>query len=124
MMFPRQSGKNEVSAVLIAHLLRAHASSGGSLIVCAPTFHPQAAISFERARHILGATQVLLPEGGRTVAAVPTIDVGRARAVFLSASPEAHVAGHTASSCLIADEAQALDADWFNRQVRPMAAST
>ena len=124
VMFPRQAGKNEVSAVLIAELLREHAEEGGSLVVCAPTFHPQAAISFERARHILGASDSLLPDDGRMLAAVPTIAVGQARAVFLSASPEAHVAGHTASIGLIADEAQDIDADWFNRQFRPMAAST
>src|SRR6185437_5897702 len=124
VMFPRQTGKNEVSAVLIAALLREHAATGGSLVVCAPTFHPQAGISFERSRYILGASDMLLATGGRSSAAVPTIAVGKARAVFLSASPEAHVAGHTASIGLIADEAQDIDADWFNRQFRPMAAST
>ena len=124
VMFPRQTGKNEISAVLIAALLREHAENGGSLVVCAPTFHPQAGISFERARHILGGSDLLLPNDGRSNAAVPTIAVGKARAVFLSASPEAHVAGHTASIGLIADEAQDIDADWFNRQFRPMAAST
>ena len=124
VMFPRQTGKNEVSAVLIAALLREHAATGGSLVVCAPTFHPQAGISFERSRYILGASDMLLAPGGRSSAAVPTIAVGKARAVFLSASPEAHVAGHTASIGLIADEAQDIDADWFNRQFRPMAAST
>lgn len=123
-MFPRQSGKNEVSAVLIAALLRGHARRGGSIIVCAPTFHPQAAISFERARDMLGASESLLPGSGAAVATAPVIEVGRARATFLSASPEAHVAGHTASICLIADEAQDIDREWFERQFRPMAAST
>lgn len=53
-----------------------------------------------------------------------TLRAGQARAVYLSASPAAHVAGHTASIALIGDEAQDIDADWFNRQFRPMAAST
>ena len=44
--------------------------------------------------------------------------------MLLSANPQASVAGHTASIALIADEAQDIDEDWFNRQFRPMAAST
>ncbi len=124
VMYPRQAGKNQVAAELISALLRRHSRDGGSLVVCAPTYSPQAAISFERTRQILGASLRVMPEGYHELATVPVITVGRARAVFLSASPDAHVAGHTASIALIADEAQDIDAAWFNRQFRPMAAST
>jgi hypothetical protein len=54
----------------------------------------------------------------------PTLIADRTRAHFLSASPTAHVAGHTASIALFADEAQEIDEEWFDRQFRPMAAST
>jgi hypothetical protein len=124
VMFPRQSGKNEVAAVLVAALLQSHAAKGGSIVVCAPTGHPQAAISLERTRLMLDRTAQLLPAAGWPRLAGDVLQVGRARAVFLSASPAAHVAGHTASLALIADEAQDIDSDWFNRQFRPMAAST
>ena len=125
VMFPRQAGKNEVSAVVIALLLRKSAKAGGSVVVCAPTLHPQAAISLDRTRQLMGMTARLLPD---SVAAYglqeSTLRLGAASAVFLSGSPAAHVAGHTASLAIIADEAQELDRDWFNRQFRPMAAST
>ncbi|MEP6872436.1 MAG: hypothetical protein ABI939_11390 [Anaerolineaceae bacterium] len=125
VMFPRQAGKNEVSASIIAMLLKSAAKSGGSVVVCAPTLHPQAAISLERTRQLVELTARLLP-GSHSHYGLheSTLRLGAASAVFLSGSPAAHVAGHTASLAIIADEAQELDADWFNRQFRPMAAST
>ncbi|MGK2965319.1 MAG: hypothetical protein ACSLFM_06905, partial [Tepidiformaceae bacterium] len=125
VMFPRQSGKNEVSAVVVGALLLLHARTGGSVIVCAPTLTPQARISFDRTRRYLDSLARHLPSVARPVVAGDGIlAVGRATATFLSASPLAHVAGHTASIALVADEAQDIDADWFDRQFRPMAAST
>lgn len=110
VMFPRQAGKNEVSAFVIAMLLRKSANVGGSIVICAPTLHPQAAISLDRTRQLMDLTARLLPE---SVAAYglseSTLTLGAASAVFLSGSPAAHVAGHTASIAIIADEAQELD---------------
>ncbi len=124
VMMPRQSGKNEIAAALVACLLRAHAREGGTVVVCAPTLDPQARISAERIRAALAATDPLVPAAGQSRSRGDTVVAGRARAVLLSASPQARVAGHTASIALIADEAQDIEADWFNRQFRPMAAST
>lgn len=124
VMMPRQSGKNEIAAALVAYLLRAHAREGGTVVVCAPTLDPQARISAERIRAALAATDALVPAAGQSRSRGDTVVAGRARAVLLSASPQASVAGHTASIALIADEAQDIDADWFDRQFRPMAAST
>ncbi len=124
VMFPRQAGKNEVAATLVACLLRANAAAGGSVVVCAPTFRPQVRISIERVRRVLSLADRAMPAQGRTRVSGNTIAVGRAQAIFLSADPGAHVAGHTASLGLIADEAQEVDADWPDRQFRPMAAST
>ena len=124
VMMPRQSGKNEIAAALVAFLLRAHAREGGTVVVCAPTLNPQARISAERIRAALAATDALVPAAGQSRARGDTIAAGRARAVLLSANPQANVAGHTASIALVADEAQDIDEAWFNRQFRPMAAST
>ncbi|HEX6031450.1 MAG TPA: hypothetical protein VFY90_08455 [Tepidiformaceae bacterium] len=124
VLYPRQAGKNELSAALIAALLRGNADAGGTIVQCAPTLTPQGLISFERTRRWLGTTDHVMTPPAVMEDSVPTIGVGRARAIFLSASPAAHVAGHTATIALIADEAQEIDADWFNRQFRPMAAST
>lgn len=96
---------------------------GGTVVVCAPTLYPQAEISEERLRRVLSFTERLFPGCAMRIDG-NVIRVGRASAIFLSASPAAHVAGHTASIALVADEAQDIDQDWFNRQFRPMAAST
>jgi len=122
VMFPRQAGKNEVSAAIVSFLLIANADRGGSIVVCAPTLYPQASLSLERTVSRLRpmAKRLGLPfrlEGN-------VIHCGRATATFLSGSPSANVAGHTASLLLIGDEAQDIEADWFNRQFRPMTAST
>ncbi|MDE2933488.1 MAG: hypothetical protein OXS47_06415 [Chloroflexota bacterium] len=124
VLMPRQSGKNEIAAALAACLLRANAHEGGTVVVCAPTLDPQARISADRIRAALAVTDPLVPAAGQSRSRGDTVAVGRARAVLLSASPQASVAGHTASIALIADEAQDIDEDWFNRQFRPMAAST
>lgn len=118
VLFPRQAGKNEVSATLVAYLLFEHGRRGGSIVVCAPTFAPQAAMSMDR------TLDIARRRGLECSIARNSIRHGRASAIFLGASPEAHVAGHTASIVLVADEAQEIDQEWFDRQFRPMAAST
>lgn len=126
MMFPRQSGKNEISAAFVAFLLRLHSRGGGRIIVTAPTLHPQATISRDRTFDLMRRTRLYIP--GRIApefrADSISIRCGSAEATFLSASPTANVAGHTASIALIADEAQDIDREWFDRQFRPMTAST
>ena len=124
VLFPRQSGKNEVAAALVAMELLTHARRGGSIVVCAPTLSPQAEISRQRTIAALRNVSRLLPQPDPVRVDGHVVTCGRATATFLSASPAAHVAGHTASIALIADEAQDIDEDWFNRQFRPMAAST
>ena len=124
VLMPRQSGKNEIAAALVACLLRANAHEGGTVVVCAPTLDPQARITADRIRAALAATDPLVPAAGQSRSRGDTIAVGHARAVLLSANPQASVAGHTASIALVADEAQDIDEAWFNRQFRPMAAST
>jgi len=123
VMFPRQAGKNEVSAALVSALLRNAAGTGGSIVLCAPTFSPQVRISFERTLRALGR-HAHLAEAVTLESDAYRLRLGQAEAVFLSALPGAHVAGHTASIALIADEAQEIEAEWFERQFRPMTAST
>jgi hypothetical protein len=124
VMFPRQTGKNEASAAFVAGMLEMHANDGGTLVVCAPTLHPQAGISLERTLRWLRPFAQVAAEGMQVRAEGNILHAGRASAVFLSASPAAHVAGHTASLALVGDEAQDIESDWFDRQFRPMAAST
>jgi hypothetical protein len=123
VLMPRQSGKNEIAAALVTRLVAGRAHRGGTVVVCAPTMSPQAEISVARVlgrlrRSVRPFLTVRFGTDGHS------LRVGRASAIFLSALPEAHVAGHTASLALIADEAQEIDREWFDRQFRPMTAST
>jgi hypothetical protein len=52
------------------------------------------------------------------------IRVGYARQLFLSAEPVSSIVGHTAQLLLEVDEAQDVDIDKFDKELRPMAAST
>jgi hypothetical protein len=108
--------------MLVANRLLRYAGTGGTIVVCAPSLRPQAALSLARTA-----------ERFRRMAAHPvprvrfegdSVHCGAASAVFLSGMEGANVAGHTASLLLIGDEAQDLDKDWFNRQFKPMTAST
>ena len=116
----RQGGKNELSAQLELLLLLTHQRRGGTIIKCAPTFEPQAAISRDRL--------LARADGARLGAIVRregagSVRCGRAEARFLSAGPGASVLGHTADVLLEVDEAQEVPADKFDRDFRPMAAA-
>ncbi len=122
VMFPRQAGKNEISARLVAGLLLANSQTGGSVVVCAPSYQPQARLSLERTLGYLRQRGAKYRTGLRREG--QAIRYGKAEATFLSASPSANVAGHTASLVLIGDEAQDIEPEWFNRQFKPMTSST
>ena len=116
----RQGGKNEVSAQIELLLLGLSSTRFREIVKCAPTYHPQLGISIRRLwRHLTSS-------GLANLAALESnaIAVGRSRIHFLSAEPTANVVGHTASLLLEADEAQDVDIDKFDREFRPMAATS
>jgi hypothetical protein len=121
VMMARQAGKNELSAQveLLLMLKRIRHSVEG--VKCAPTFAPQAQISMRRLLSSFSDTglgDIAFVENGRTVRA------GQCRMHFLSAGPDAGVVGHTAGLILEVDEAQDIDREKFDREFRPMAATT
>ncbi len=115
----RQGGKNELSAQVELLTLLAHGPRGGTIVKCAPTY-VQAGISKERLRRRAldaGLASIVFGEDG-------AVRCGRASARMLSAEPGANVVGHTADLLLEVDEAQEVSVDKFDRDFRPMAAST
>ncbi len=115
----RQGGKNELSAQVELLTLLTHASTGGTAIKCAPTY-AQAAISRARLRRRAldaGLASMVHREDG-------ALQSGRAAVRMLSAEPGANVVGHTADLLLEVDEAQDVAVEKFDRDFRPMAAST
>ena len=116
----RQGGKNELSAQVELLLLVRHAATDTDAIKCAPTFRPQLRISMRRLWMRLAQSGL----AGAARQSENTIALGGAREIFLSAEPAANVVGHTASLLLEVDEAQDVDQEKFDREFRPMAATT
>ena len=116
----RQGGKNELSAQVELLLLSRFANRPLDAVKCAPTFAPQLRLSIRRLWRCI--EQAGLARASRREA--NTIQLGRARIIFLSAEPGANVVGHTAGLLLEVDEAQDVDAEKFDREFRPMAATT
>jgi hypothetical protein len=117
----RQGGKNELSARIERHLLARYCDLSLTAVKAAPTFDPQARISLRRLWDRLreaGLQSITAREGANG------IRVGSARQLFLSAEPASNVVGHTADLLLEIDEAQDVDIDKFDKELRPMAAST
>ena len=115
----RQGGKNELSAQIALVTLLANATRGGTAVKCAPTMD-QAHISLERLRRRASGARL----DGLVTVTRSEARCGRARARVLSAEPAANVVGHTADLMLEVDEAQDVDVEKFDRDFRPMAAST
>ncbi|MBI2885732.1 MAG: hypothetical protein HYY02_00835 [Chloroflexi bacterium] len=117
----RQGGKNELSAQLEVLLLAMHAARGGTGIKCAPTFLPQTTLSMERLKARLndaGFGRRWRSQQGHI------IRLGRARMAFYSADRSANVVGATADLLLEVDEAQDVDQDKYQKEFRPMGASS
>ena len=121
MVMARQAGKNELSAHVELFLLAKNARRSLDGVKCAPTFDPQGRISLRRLWSRIaeaGLEPLAAREDGHS------IRLGRARQLFLSAEAAANVVGHTASLLLEVDEAQDVDREKFDREFRPMAATT
>src|SRR5579884_3130771 len=83
VMFARQMGKNETSALLEAYLLALFAGRGGSMVKAAPSFKPQIVNSILRLKDMLNRHPLTrtrwAPQFGYMVR------VGHANIAFLSA---------------------------------------
>jgi hypothetical protein len=128
VMMARQSGKNQLSAVLEAFLLT-HLSAG-TIVKAAPTYAPQITHSRLRLLTMLDAPGVrerVWHAHGNMLGLAPEDDAARAhtgpRVMFFSAGEESNVVGATADILLEIDEAQDVAPDKFDRDFRPMAAT-
>ncbi|WP_376797562.1 hypothetical protein [Thermogemmatispora sp.] len=131
VMLARQMGKNQLSAVLEAYLL-ANAPEG-TIVKAAPTFKPQLLTSRRRLLGLIQSSPLaerLWRSGDHLLGLAPRADPqlirrqSGPRILFLSAAPESNVVGATASLLLEIDEAQDVSPDKFDRDFRPMAATT
>ncbi len=122
VVFPRQSGKNELQAQIEAYLLTLLSKTPAELVKVSPTWKPQSQNAMRRLERVLKRN--LLLEGRWRRESGYIYRVGEARLTFLSGAPGANIVGATASTLLECDEAQdVLPAKW-DKDIAPMAAST
>jgi hypothetical protein len=117
----RQGGKNELSAQLELLLLTFYMAEAKNLVKCSPTFKPQTVISMARLKDRLndaGFDGLWRSELGYI------IRLGNARAMFLSADESANVVGNTAHLLLEVDESQDVSEEKYNKEFKPMGATT
>lgn len=122
VMFPRQSGKNELQAQLEAYLLLALADEGGEMIKVSPTLKPQALNAMRRLERVLEQNRLLGHYGWRKEGG-NIYRLGRASITFLSGEPSANIVGATATTLLEVDEAQDVLIAKYDKDIAPMAAS-
>ncbi|TVR76954.1 MAG: hypothetical protein EA415_00600 [Sphaerobacteraceae bacterium] len=123
-VFSRQAGKDELLAQLCAWLLVRHSRSGGQIVIALPTFDPQGLIARDRLIARLQSRRVQALGATPRIRDGRVVQVGRATAHFVSASPTANARGLTASLLLVANEAQDIDPQRWDAVFAPMAAST
>jgi hypothetical protein len=136
VMMSRQSGKNQLSAVLEAFLL--DRMQEGTIVKAAPTFRPQIINSRLRLLSLLGEKEVLSSRlwqsQGYIVGLAPKNTDAETlrknvqnhigpRVMFFSAAPFSNVVGATADLLLEIDEAQNVTSEKFDRDFRPMAST-
>ena len=122
VMFPRQSGKNELQAQLEAYLLTVLSRQPAEIVKISPPGKPQSLNAMRRLERVLDINPLLA--GRWTKESGYIYRVGQARITFLSGGPEAHIVGATASTLLEVDEAQDVLTAKFDKDIAPMAAST
>lgn len=132
VMFPRQSGKNELQAQIESYLLALFAIQGGEMVKISPTWKPQSLNAMRRLEHVLKKNVYAARAWRYQKEHFFKADkesgyiyrIGRARIIFLSGSPEANIVGATADLLLEVDEAQDVQQAKYDKDVAPMAAST
>jgi len=122
VVFPRQSGKNELQAQIEAYLLLLFSPFAVEMVKVSPTWKPQTLNAMRRLERVLDRN--LLTRGRYVKESGHIYRLGKARLIFLSGSPTANVMGVTASLLLTCDEAQDIQIEKWDREFAPMAAST
>ncbi|NPV87264.1 MAG: hypothetical protein HPY45_14795 [Anaerolineae bacterium] len=122
VLFPRQSGKNELQAQIFAYLLTLFSQTQSEMISISPTFKPQTLNAMRRLQRVLETNLITRTLWRKESGYIYRI--GSARIFFFSGAPESNIVGATASTLLSIDEAQDIQIDKYDKDIAPMAAST
>ena len=122
VIFPRQSGKNELQAQIEAYLMTVKSNANAELVKVSPTLKPQALNAMRRLRRVLKRNYCTknIWRGEQGYA----FNIRNARICFLSGLPASNIVGQTANVLLECDEAQDVQIEKWDREIAPMAAST
>ena len=115
VMFPRQSGKNELQAQLEAYLLLLLSQTDVEMVKVSPTWKPQAQNAMRGLERTLSAN--LLTSDLWKKESGYIYRVGWARIFFFSGNPETNIVGATASTLLDVDEAQEVLPEKFDKDI-------
>src|SRR5512137_2421735 len=122
IIFPRQSGKNELQAQLEAYLLCLGSQRSAEMIKVSPTWKPQSLNAMRRLERVLKRN--MISRGNWNKRSGYIYQLGEASIYFLSGSPTSSIVGATASLLLECDEAQDVQISKWDKEIAPMAAST
>jgi hypothetical protein len=122
VIFPRQSGKNELQAQIEAYLLAIYSPTPAEIVKVSPTWKPQSLNAMRRLERVLKHN--LITRDFWTKESGYIYRSGEARIFFISGSPTTHIVGATASTLLEIDEAQDVSIEKYDKEIAPMAAST
>lgn len=122
VIFPRQSGKNELQAQIETYLLTLLAGLDAEMVKISPTWKPQSLNAMRRLERVLKKNLFTRSVWKKEQGYIYRND--SARIFFLSGAPSANVVGATASTLLECDEAQDVLISKWDKEVNPMAAST
>jgi hypothetical protein len=122
VLFPRQSGKNEVQAQVEAYLLTMFSPQPAEFVKVSPTWKPQSLNAMRRLERVLARNLVARTQWKKEQGYIYRF--GLARLYFLSGQPGANVVGATANVLLQCDEAQEVQISKWDKDFAPMAAST
>ncbi len=123
IIFPRQSGKNELQAQIEAYILFMLQRDNAEIVKASPTWKPQSINAMRRLERTLERNQVINQVGWKGESGY-IFRIGNARIYFLSGSDTANVVGATANVLLECDEAQDVTIHKWDKDFAPMAAST
>lgn len=126
IMFPRQSGKNELQGHIEAYLLMLTSQAHGEIVKASPTWRPQSLNAIRRLERVLADNLLTRDRHRRREGYIVEVGdlPGAARCYFFSAEPSANVVGATAKTLLQCDEAQDVRPAKWDKDFAPMAAST
>ena len=122
VMFPRQSGKNELQAQIEAYLMSLYMYKSKELVKVSPTWKPQSLNAMRRLERVMARNLISYERWSKEDGYV--YRMGGCRIFFLSGAPTSNVVGATANLLLQCDEAQDVPIAKWDKDFAPMAAST